>query len=198
MFAGIEGGFLMRDMSLHLLDIVQNSVKAGATSIGIEFETDIDNDILIFSVIDNGCGMEQEFLKKVMDPFTTTRTTRGVGLGISFLKESCEITGGVLKLESEVNVGTKLTAKFVLSSIDRIPIGDIGQTMFGLILDRPDIDYTLKFTNAKKSFELNLADIRITLEDVPLNDFGVCTWLKELIEEEKINIFGGTLNEIIS
>lgn len=188
----------MRDISLHLLDIVQNSVKAGAASIDVTISTDRAMDRLTVMIEDDGCGMDAALLAKVIDPFTTTRTTRHVGLGIPLLKESCESTGGSLRVFSTKGSGTRLEADFVLSSIDRIPIGNIGDTFFGLILDRPDINYRLLFVNAEKKFVLDLNELRKKLLDVPLNEPSICTWIKEWIEEEKINIFGGTLDEIIS
>ncbi len=188
----------MRDISLHLLDIIQNSVKAGATSIDVTISTDQDNDWLTVAVKDNGCGMDAVFLKKVVDPFTTTRTTRAVGLGIPLLKESCEMTGRNFVISSTKGIGTLLEANFILSSIDRIPIGNIGDTFFGLILDRPDINYRLMFVNGENQFLLDLEDIRKHMDGVPLNEPSICTWIKESIEEEKIKIFGGILNEIIS
>ncbi len=180
------------------MDIIQNSVKAGATSIKVSLEVEATLDVFSIIVSDNGCGMDKGFLNKVMDPFTTSRTTRTVGLGIPLLKEACEITGGSLEIFSEKGKGTKLEAKFILSSIDRIPIGNIGDTFFGLILDRADMNYVLEFKCKDKEFVLDLEEIRNHLGDVPLNEFSVCTWIKESIEEEKNSIFGGILNEIIS
>lgn len=183
---------------MHLLDIIQNSVKAGATSISVILSVDKDNDRFTVVVEDNGCGMDALFLKKVMDPFTTTRTTRTVGLGIPLLKESCEITGGNLAVISTKGIGTRLEADFIISSIDRIPIGNIGETFFGLILDHPEMNYRLTLINQEKEFTLDFEDLRERLDGVPLNELSVCTWIKESIEEEKINIFGGILDEIIS
>jgi len=188
----------LRDISLHLLDIIQNSVKAGATSIKVIISTDRGKDRLTVSVEDNGCGMDAAFLQKVMDPFTTTRTTRKVGMGIPLLKESCEITGGNLVISSTKGVGTALEADFILSSIDRIPIGNIGDTFFGLILDRPDINYRLSFINGENLFVLDCEELRNKMDGVSLNELSICTWIKEWIEEEKKNIFGGILDEIIS
>jgi hypothetical protein len=188
----------LRDISLHLLDIIQNSVKAEATSISIMISADEATDRLKVIVTDNGCGMDADFLKKVTDPFTTTRKTRKVGLGIPLLKESCEMTGGNLEIISTIGAGTRLEADFIISSIDRIPIGNIGDTFFSLTLDRPEIDYRIDFIHGDNKFTLDYSDIRKQLDDVPLNELSICTWIKESIEEEKINIFGGILNEIVS
>jgi len=199
LFAGIEMVVcILRDLSLHLLDIIQNSVKAGATGIDVTISTDPGKDLMTLIVSDNGCGMDSLFLKKVSDPFTTTRTTRAVGLGIPLLKESCEMTGGNLEITSTKGIGTRLEAKFIISSIDRIPIGNIGDTFFGLILDRPEMNYRLTFINCEKEFTLDFESLRNQMDGVPLNELTVCTWIKESIEEEKINIFGGILDEIIS
>lgn len=188
----------MRDLSLHLLDIIQNSVKAGATEIAVSLTADERNDLLTLRVDDNGCGMDSLLLSKVIDPFTTTRKTRSVGLGIPLLKEACEMTGGSFGIQSEPGVGTKVEANFVLSSIDRLPVGNVGDTFFGLALDHPEIDYRLELKSGEQEFILDFKDLRKRLDGVPLNEISVCTWIKESIEEEKNNIFGGILDEIIS
>ena len=114
----------MRDLSMHVLDIVQNSIKAGAKLIVVSFVRNAEG-ILTFTVKDDGCGMSPEFLARVTDPFTTTRTTRRVGLGIPMLKQSAEAAGGAFSLESEVGKGTVISASFDLRNIDCIPMGEL-------------------------------------------------------------------------
>ena len=109
---------------MHVLDIVQNSIKAGAKLIAVSFVRSPDG-ILTFTVKDDGCGMSPEFLARVTDPFTTTRTTRRVGLGIPMLKQSAEAAGGSFSLESEVGKGTVISASFDLRNIDCIPMGEL-------------------------------------------------------------------------
>jgi len=186
----------MRDLSLHLLDIIQNSVKAGATSINVSIIADTKSDLLEITVEDNGCGMSEEMLSTVTDPFTTSRTTRKVGLGIPLLKEACEIAGGSMIIESEAGKGTVIHTKMLISSIDRIPLGNIGETYMGLAMDSGKINYNLRLSNIKKEFVLDFQEIKDQLGDVPINEMDVLMWIKETIEEEKNSIFKGILNEI--
>ena len=117
----------MRDLSLHIIDIVQNSVRADATLVNLTIE--ISGEVLIIRIGDNGCGMTAETLQKVTDPFYTTRTTRKVGLGLPFFKQSAEQSGGELIIESEVGMGTVVTATFGLHHLDRPPMGDLSETV---------------------------------------------------------------------
>ena len=119
----------MRELSLHILDLAQNSLTAGASRLDIIVEIDHKKDLVAITLSDDGKGMAPDFLKTVTSPFTTTRTTRKVGLGIPMFKENAELTGGTFSIESTVGVGTKMRAGFVLSSIDRPPLGDLAATM---------------------------------------------------------------------
>ena len=186
----------MRDLSLHLLDIIQNSLKAGANRIEIRVDADLKRDRLTVQVIDNGYGMDERLLAQVTDPFVTTRTTRSIGLGIPLFSEAVTITGGTFKIDSTPGVGTSLCAEFVLSSIDRLPIGDLADTFVGLVLSDPAITYIIAFSAGEKRFDLDLDEVRQKLIDVPLNDLNVLDWLQELIREQQCIIFGGTLYEV--
>ena len=188
----------MRDLSLHLMDIIQNALKAGADRIDVLLEADPAADKLLLAVRDNGCGMSPDFLQQAADPFFTTRTTRSVGLGIPLLKESCEQSGGSLDLQSEVGRGTALKAVFGLSSIDRLPIGSISETIKTLVAADPSIDYALTLKTPERRFDLDLADVRRQLDGVPPNDPLVLDWLGSYIAEQQEYIFGGVLHEIIS
>ncbi len=186
----------MRDLSLHLMDIVQNSIKAQASEIEISIEALPDTDQLILFVGDNGCGMPDDLVERVKDPFVTSRTTRSVGLGIPLMKELCELTGGPLILKSQLGIGTQLTAILGLSSIDRLPLGSIGDTMAVLISADPNLDYSLRFQAPERSFDLNLQDVRAEIPDLPLDEPSVLEWLKEYIAEQQQAVFSGYLDEI--
>ncbi len=186
----------MQDLSLHLMDIVQNSLKAGAVLIKIEVRVDTAINMLYITIEDNGHGMSAEMVLAVTDPFVTSRTTRSVGLGIPLLKEHCELTGGRLELSSEEGKGTCLVASFGLYSIDRMPIGDISDTMTALVLSDPNVDYIVRFVCDDNEFELSWRDIRDQLADVPLNEPAVLEWIGENLAEKQQYIFGGVLNEI--
>ena len=185
-------GVKVRDLSLHLLDIITNSVTAGATRISVGICISPDEDELMIRIDDNGKGMDPAFLKTVTDPFSTTRTTRKVGLGIPLFKEACELTGGTFEIASEPGVGTSVTAKFVLSSIDRIPLGDIGETISGLIGSYPDRDFVLLFSNRQGDKSVfDTYDIRQRLQGVPLSDPDVYLFIRDYLKEQQEQILGG-------
>ena len=176
-------GSVMKELSLHILDIVQNSVKAEAKNILIEISRSDVNDRLDIKITDDGCGMSEEFLKKVRDPFTTTRTTRKAGMGISLLEAAAAQTGGELSIRSALGEGTELDVRFVLSSIDRAPLGNMAETMAVIIGGAPDIDYIYRHKTDKGEFEFNTAEIRAMLGEVSLAEPEVLSWIEGYIEE---------------
>lgn len=184
----------MRDLSLHLLDITGNSIAADATLIRITLSYNAG--MLSFEISDNGKGMEKEFLDEVTSPFTTTRTTRKIGMGIPLLKNSAEIAGGRFSIESEPGAGTVVKAGFVADCIDRIPIGDIDETMKTLIMSYPDLDFELRFINGQKQYELETKEIKNYLNGVPIQNAEIIDWIGQSIREGLTDIFGGVLNEI--
>lgn len=173
----------MKELSLNVLDIAQNSVTAGATLIAIDTVEDPAADLLTISVTDNGKGMTKEFVKQVIDPFCTTRTTRKVGLGIPLFKMAAEMAGGNFSIESEPGRGTKVTATFTLSSIDRMPIGDMEGTVSALIQMNPTLDFVYHRARGEKSFTLDTRELRETLEDVPLDTPEVGGWIRDCLAE---------------
>lgn len=189
----------MRDISLHLMDILQNSITAHADTIIVRIWANKTADEMGFEVTDNGTGMDKELLDKVTNPFVTARTTRKVGLGIPLLEASTQRTSGGLEINSEKGVGTNLKASFRISHIDRPPLGSVGETMASVIMAQPEIGLELKLENENiECFNFNTADVKKTLEDVPITQFDVITWIKEYIDEGIKNIFGGVLDEIHS
>lgn len=188
----------MRDISLHLMDIIQNSITANATKISIEMNADTTKDLLTITIDDNGRGMSEEILSKVTDPFYTSRTTRKVGLGISLFKLSAEISGGNFEIKSILNVGTGIKADFIISSIDRLPIGDIAETMVTVILSNPEIDFELVLKRDDEEFEFSTIDVKERLGDISITQLDVIQWLKEYISESINIIFGGVLDEVTS
>lgn len=184
----------MKDLSLHLMDIAQNSITAGATVIKISMIC--RDDFLICRLSDNGCGMDEDMLAKVTDPFTTTRTTREVGMGIPLFKLSAEMTGGSFEIKSDKGKGTTAEACFVISSIDRIPLGNVDETLKALIMANPETDYEISFQSGQNFFELKTADIKKYLDGVSISNFEVADWIAEKIREGMKVVFGGVLNEI--
>lgn len=182
----------MRDLSLHLLDIVMNSIRAQAHRISVTIESIEQQDQLIIKIGDDGKGMSPDFVSKVTDPFATTRTTRKVGMGIPLFKEACELAGGSLSIESERGVGTVLTARMKLSSIDRLPLGDMAETLAGLIRSYPDLDFVITFSSDKEGEDtLDTVDVRDKLGGLPLSSLDVYVFLRDYIGERQQQYLGG-------
>ncbi len=182
----------MRDLSLHLLDLAQNSITAGASLVSIRITED-DRGWLTMILEDDGKGMPPELLARVTSPFATTRTTRKVGLGIPMMMENAEKAGGSLKIESQVGKGTVMTVTMDRKNIDCLPLGDLGGTLLSLILahpTRPDFLFEGKSPRGECSFDTRA--VRGALgNDIPLNEPEVAEWLRQAIEEEIDPIFGG-------
>ncbi len=178
----------MKELSLNILDIAENSVKAGASL--IELELSETEEKLIISIKDNGCGMSEETLKSVTDPFYTTRTTRKVGLGIPFFKMEAEQTGGKFEIISKQSDnsddlhGTCVTAEFIKESIDFIPLGNISETVVTLIQGHPDRDFLLRHKKADKTVLLDTREMRNILENIPLDSYEVIKFIKDYLLEQ--------------
>jgi len=173
----------LRELSLHLLDIAENSISAGASRIVISVREDLVADELWLEVVDNGKGMSPEMVANVLDPFVTTRTTRRVGLGIPLLKQAAEACVGFLTVESELGVGTKLTAKFQHSHIDRMPLGNLEDTFITLLLGTPAVNWVFKYQFNDQSFEFDDTEFKEALGDLPLSDFRVIEFLSNTISD---------------
>lgn len=178
----------MKELSLNILDITENSTKAGAKLIHITI-TETEETMKI-SVSDDGCGMMPDFLAEVTNPFTTTRTTRKVGLGIPLLKLAAEQTGGQVSIESKhVSLhpddhGTTTTALFYKNHLDFTPLGDIVSTITTLVQGHPDVDFVFEHSTKEKSVRLDTKELREVLGDVPLDSFEVICWIKDYLDEQ--------------
>lgn len=172
----------MKELSLHILDIAENSVSAKATRIVISVFEDTDNDRLRISVSDNGTGMNEEMIKKVKDPFITSRTTRKVGLGIPLLESAAELCDGFLEIESTQGKGTNLIVEFKRSHIDRMPLGDLPSSFLNLLVGFPQINWVFIYRVNKKVFEFDDQLIKKELEGVSLSEPAVLTFLRKELE----------------
>ncbi len=177
----------MKEISLNILDIAQNSVKAGATL--VEIKINEDDNTLAFEITDNGCGMTEEFLARVTDPFTTTRKTRSIGLGLPLLKMEAEMTGGSFSISSKSDAeyadhGTTVKATFLKDSIDYIPLGDIVGTVCILIQGAESIDFSFEHKINENTVSLKTSDMREMLgDDVPLSSAEVIAWVREYLTD---------------
>jgi len=174
----------MQDLSLHILDIVENATRAGATLIEIDIWEDIGKDLLQIRIQDNGRGMDPETLKGATDPFVTTRTTRRVGMGLPLLKQAARETGGDLLLTSESGKGTRVLATFQKSHIDRRPLGDMGATLITLIMGNPDLDFVYRSNLREQEVEVDTRSIRKALNGtVRITDPAVVRLIRDLFEK---------------
>jgi len=180
----------MKELSLNILDITQNSISAGADNIEISLVEDNDH-LLTLVIQDDGCGMSSDIVERVTNPFYTTRTTRKVGMGIPLLKLAAEQAGGRLEISSltanddPINHGTRVKATFYTNNIDFTPIGDIASTICVIIQGHPEINYVFRHITPEKSVELDTHQMREVLgEDVSLGEPEVIAWISEFLKEQ--------------
>ena len=150
----------MEDLSLHILDIVENSIRACAKKIEIKIIEEKKKDLLTIEIIDDGKGMDEKTLKNVLDPFFTTKNTRKVGLGLSLLAQSAEESGGSIEIESKPGQGTKVKATFGYSHIDRKPLGDVHESLKVLITANPDINFIYEYQKDDAGYRLDTKEIK--------------------------------------
>jgi hypothetical protein len=173
----------MLELSLHILDIVENSTRAGAKSVYITVVEDTAMDILSLEIRDDGSGMTEDMLKKVIDPFFTTKTVRNVGLGIPMLAQAAERAEGKFAVESKNGKGARVSAEFRLSHIDRQPLGDIASSLVTLIAGNTEVDFIYRHRRDGGEFILDTRDIRKEIEEVPINAMDVLQFIREHIQE---------------
>ncbi len=173
----------MKELSLHILDIVQNSISAKASQIEIIIHEDTNKNILSIEIKDNGIGMDNETLQKVTDPFWTSRTTRKVGLGIPLFKAAAERCDGHFYINSEKGKGTIIKAEFKRNHIDRAPLGDIADTISLLILTNEGIDFKYTHQFNGRSYNLNTVEIKQIIGDMPIHHFDIIEWIKKDVHQ---------------
>ncbi len=178
----------MKELSLNILDVAKNSVTAGATKIDILVEETPSR--LTITITDNGCGMTPEFVSQVTDPFTTTRTTRKVGMGLPLMKMEAQMSGGDLSIESQVGKGTRVTSWFDPGNIDMPPLGDLTSSITTLIQGSPDIDFVFTHRTPQGEYTLDTGEIRQIMGDIPLSEPEVIAWLTDYLHENESNIEG--------
>ncbi|MDL2320486.1 ATP-binding protein [Alistipes sp. OttesenSCG-928-B03] len=172
----------MNDLSLHIIDIMQNSVAAGATLVTLTVEEDIPADLMRIAIGDNGRGMTPEQVARLDDPFFTSRTTRRVGMGIPLFRQTAEQSGGGLEVVSEPGCGTTVTATFSHSNIDRPPLGDLANSFILTVAASPDIDYVLRYAYNGREYVFDTREVKEALDGLPLNDPQIVTLLDGMIE----------------
>ncbi len=174
----------MQDISLHILDIVENSVAAQASWIEIRLSENKRRDRLTLEVVDNGIGMDEETQKKALDPFFTSKTVRRFGLGLSLLSESARAAGGHLSITSKRGEGTRIKAVFQHSHIDRRPLGNIGETILTLVIGNPAIDFFYVHKKDRQRYVFDTRAIRSRLRDIPVSSLEGMRMIKEELRKD--------------
>lgn len=182
---------MLPEISLNILDIANNSIRAGADLVEVEVRINKKKDVLTVKIRDNGCGMTDDQISKVEDPFFTTRNTRNVGLGLPFLKQAAEITGGSMFIESILYKGTTINASFGLSHIDRMPLGDICSTIYTLILANQSIDFLYIYECDGKEYQLDTRSFRQILGDIRFDTPEVARFIRNFLKENQGEIDDG-------
>lgn len=180
----------MKELSMHILDIATNSVRAEASKVTITVREDFENNEFVFNIEDDGKGIPPDMLQDIKNPFTTSRTLRKVGLGIPLLNDNCLLCDGYLDIKSEVGVGTTLKSMMAYDHIDRPPMGDIASTMCGLISSNEDIEIQYYHWYGKECFDLATSEIKEALDGVSMTEVSVQRWLRNFIEENLAEIKG--------
>jgi anti-sigma regulatory factor (Ser/Thr protein kinase) len=173
----------LRELALHILDIAENSISAGANKIRISIIENHRDDLLEIEIEDNGKGMDPATLAYITDPFVTSRTTRKVGLGIPFFKAAAETCDGTFSIQSKQGLGTLVRAVFKHSHIDRMPLGDISGTLHTLVIGTPEVNWVFEYNVGQDSFVFDDKPIKETLEGVPLSEPAVMKFVREMIYE---------------
>ena len=182
----------MRELSLHILDLLENSLEAGATQVDLQIVEDSVRNTLTITVSDNGRGMDPATLARVGDPFFTTRITRHVGLGIPLLKAAAERCNGGLTVASRPGLGTCVVVSFDWDHIDRAPLGDMRSTLVGAILSRSECDLRYLHRVDQRVFEFDTREMRRLLGEVPLAHPQVRTWLHYFLKEGFAELYPGS------
>ena len=175
----------MEDLSLHILDIAQNSIRAGATKIEIEVVEQPAENLLAFIIRDNGSGMTEDQLARLHDPFFTTRTTRRIGLGVPLLKQTAEQAGGGLTVTSAPGKGTTVEARYAYDNVDTPPLGDVATTIWTLVVINPRVDFAYTHARGAGRFEMSTAELKDTLRRRNLSTPRVAKALRKYITENE-------------
>jgi anti-sigma regulatory factor (Ser/Thr protein kinase) len=171
----------LRELALHILDIAENSISAGADRVRISVEEDLRDDRLTITIEDNGKGMDAETVARITDPFITSRTTRSVGLGIPFFKAAAEACEGYFTIQSRPGLGTTVTAVFKRSHIDRMPLGDLAGTLQTLIIGTPEVHWIFKYRINDEEFQFDDQPVKEILAGVSISDPSVMRYIRETL-----------------
>ncbi|MBS3818230.1 ATP-binding protein [bacterium] len=178
----------MEDLSLHILDVAENSIRAQAKKITIKIQENRSKDLLSLDICDNGEGMDQKTLQKAVDPFFSTQKSRRFGLGLSLLSQAAQMANGHFSIQSQPGKGTKLRATFQISHLDTKPLGNIPETLTTLMMGHPEVDFQYEHKINHSKYSLDTQNIKSQLKEIPLNSPKVLNKIKKNIKEELDNL----------
>jgi hypothetical protein len=178
----------MKDFSLHILDIAENSIRAEARRIEISIEIDTEKDVIVLEIADDGKGMDEQTVKMVLDPFFTTKQTRRFGLGLPLLAQAAKMANGEFRIDSKPEKGTRVRATFQASHVDTKPLGDIPQTLATLVMGYPDVRFRYVHSLDGDEYCLDTEEIREQLEGIPLNSPAVVEMIKKDVKQGLDNL----------
>jgi len=178
----------VRELSLHILDLLENSVEAGASRIRVSIREDLQADWMVIEIADNGCGMKKELMEQVLNPFYTTRKTRHVGLGLPLFLEAARRCGGDLVIQSKPREGTKVEATFRHSHIDRAPLGDMPVALLAILLSSRPVDLDYRHRVGLREFRFDSSEIQKELGEVPLSHPKVRGWIFQSLREGEASL----------
>jgi anti-sigma regulatory factor (Ser/Thr protein kinase) len=188
----------LREIALHILDIAENSVAAGAKTVEITVDEDQAGNRIRIAIQDDGKGMDPQMLSSVADPFVTSRTTRVAGLGIPFLKAAAEACNGSLRLASEPGRGTCLEAEFERDHIDRMPLGDLPGTIMALVVGFPETHWVFHYQVDGERFTFDDGPLKRELGDLPLSEPSVLRFIRETLQAGVLGIRSAALSPPVS
>ena len=173
---------------MHILDIIGNSIRAGASLVEVTISESSTDDLLLLLIKDDGCGMDEETIEKALDPFFTSRKTRKVGLGIPLLQQNAQLSDGDMIIESELGKGTEIKATFSRSHIDRPPLGDLSGTISLMVSGNPKVEFLYTHKIDDEEFVFDSREVKKILDGVPVTEPGVIKFLKQMIKENLMEI----------
>lgn len=173
----------MKELSLHVYDLMENSTAANAKDITLTIKDSVQDNVFDFTIEDNGKGMSAEFLARVTDPYTTSRTTRKVGLGLPLIKMNTENCSGGMNITSELGKGTTLHFWFEHNHWDRPPMGDLSGTLVMLVSQHEDIHFVIRYITDQGEYVFDTDEVKEALDGMSMNDLAVVRMLKEMVEE---------------
>jgi anti-sigma regulatory factor (Ser/Thr protein kinase) len=175
---------MMEEICAHILDIAANAVTAGAGHIAVSIREDRKNNLLSVSFRDDGKGMDEEMVRRVVDPFFSTKKGKKVGLGIPLLKGTAETCGGAFSLKSKPGEGVDISVSFQLDHPDLPPLGNLKDTIIVLVIGNPDVDFSFSYSVDENTFSLYTGEIREMIGDVPINHPEIVKFLTEFLDEK--------------